>query len=224
MTEWKPKPTTSLSASSRWSRSWRPSPSSTGRRRSATAARRRCCACAFRARRPAWRAAARCCSTASRSATSGASIIDVDNPTVAIADTEIDRLTPITKSTQADIGLAGLTGQANIELKGADPKEPKLLDEAERGRPRRRNHRQSVGGHQSPADGAGHLHARRQGAVRARRLRQRRARAADRRPSRTRRNSPRRWPTIPTASTNSWPASPRCRTNWQAFPASSTAR
>jgi phospholipid/cholesterol/gamma-HCH transport system substrate-binding protein len=58
--------------------------------------------------------------------------IDVDNPTVAIADTEIDRLTPITKSTQADIGLAGLTGQANIELRGADPKEVKLLDEAEK--------------------------------------------------------------------------------------------
>src|SRR6478609_8392723 len=47
--------------------------------------------------------------------------IDVDNPTVAIADTEIDRLTPITKSTQA-----------NIELKGADPKEVKLLDQAEK--------------------------------------------------------------------------------------------
>ncbi|MEW9808050.1 MlaD family protein [Mesorhizobium marinum] len=57
--------------------------------------------------------------------------IDVLNPTVAIADTEIDRLTPITKSTQADVGIAGLTGQANIELKGADPKEPNLLDEAE---------------------------------------------------------------------------------------------
>jgi phospholipid/cholesterol/gamma-HCH transport system substrate-binding protein len=58
--------------------------------------------------------------------------IDVQNPTVAIADTEIDRLTPITKSTQADIGLAGLTGQASIDLKGADPREPNLLDEAER--------------------------------------------------------------------------------------------
>ncbi|WP_292015618.1 MCE family protein, partial [Mesorhizobium sp.] len=32
----------------------------------------------------------------------------------------------------ADIGLAGLTGQANIELKGADPKEVKLLDQAEK--------------------------------------------------------------------------------------------
>lgn len=58
--------------------------------------------------------------------------IDVTNPTVAIADADIDRLTPITKSTKADIGLAGLTGQANIELKGADPKEVNLLDEAEK--------------------------------------------------------------------------------------------
>ncbi|OHV88516.1 MlaD family protein [Mesorhizobium sp. ORS 3428] len=58
--------------------------------------------------------------------------IDVDNPTVAIADTEVDRMTPITKSTKADIGLAGLTGQANIELKGANPSEVKLLDQAEK--------------------------------------------------------------------------------------------
>ena len=57
--------------------------------------------------------------------------IDVNNPTAAIADTEIDRATPITKSTKADIGLAGLTGQANIELKGADPREVNLLDQAE---------------------------------------------------------------------------------------------
>lgn len=57
--------------------------------------------------------------------------IDVENPSVAIADAEVDRLTPITRSTQADIGLAGLTGQANIELKGASLQEPKLLDEAE---------------------------------------------------------------------------------------------
>ena len=56
---------------------------------------------------------------------------DVNDPSIAIADTEIDRLTPLTKSTKADIGIAGLTGQANIELKGANLKEPKLLDEAE---------------------------------------------------------------------------------------------
>jgi len=57
--------------------------------------------------------------------------IDVENPSVAIADTEIDRLTPITKSTQADIGLTGLTGQANIELKGGNPHEVNLFEEAE---------------------------------------------------------------------------------------------
>jgi len=57
--------------------------------------------------------------------------LDVSNPQVAIADAEIDKLTPITQSTQADIGLAGLTGQANIELKGANIKEPNLLDQAE---------------------------------------------------------------------------------------------
>lgn len=57
--------------------------------------------------------------------------IDVNNPTVAIADTEVDRLTPITASTRADIGLAGLTGQASIELKGGNPDEPNLLVTAE---------------------------------------------------------------------------------------------
>ncbi|PWK69859.1 MlaD family protein [Aminobacter sp. AP02] len=57
--------------------------------------------------------------------------LDLTNPQVAIADTEIDKLTPITRSTQADIGLAGLTGQANIELKGANVAEPNLLDQAE---------------------------------------------------------------------------------------------
>lgn len=57
--------------------------------------------------------------------------IDVNNPNAAIAETEVDRSTPITRSTQADIGLAGLTGQANVELKGADRNEPKLLDQAE---------------------------------------------------------------------------------------------
>lgn len=57
--------------------------------------------------------------------------IDVNNPTVAIADTLVDRSTPITASTGADIGLAGLTGQANIELKGGDPNEANLLVQAE---------------------------------------------------------------------------------------------
>ncbi len=58
--------------------------------------------------------------------------IDVANPTVAIADALVDRLTPITQSTQADVGLAGLTtGQANIELRGGNPSEPNLLELAE---------------------------------------------------------------------------------------------
>lgn len=58
--------------------------------------------------------------------------IDADNPNAAIADTLVDRQTPLTKSTQADIGLAGLTGQANIELKGGNTQESRLLDDAER--------------------------------------------------------------------------------------------
>jgi phospholipid/cholesterol/gamma-HCH transport system substrate-binding protein len=58
--------------------------------------------------------------------------IDVSNPSVAIADAQVDRMTPITRSTQADVGLAGLTtGQANIELRGGNPDEPNLLDLAE---------------------------------------------------------------------------------------------
>lgn len=57
--------------------------------------------------------------------------LDINKPTEALADAEIDRLTPITKSTRADIGIAGLTGQANVDLKGANPDEPNLLAEAE---------------------------------------------------------------------------------------------
>lgn len=57
--------------------------------------------------------------------------IDVSNPSVAIADAQVDRLTPVTRSTQADVGLTGLTGQANIEMRGGNPAEPNLLDLAE---------------------------------------------------------------------------------------------
>lgn len=57
--------------------------------------------------------------------------IDVSNPSVAIADAQVDRLTPVTRSTQADVGLAGLTGQANIEMRGGNPDQPNLLDLAE---------------------------------------------------------------------------------------------
>lgn len=56
--------------------------------------------------------------------------IDVQNPKAAIADATIDRNTPLTKSTKAVIGIAGLTGQANVELNGGSLQEPNLLDEA----------------------------------------------------------------------------------------------
>lgn len=57
--------------------------------------------------------------------------IDVSNPSVAIADAIVDRLTPVTQSTKAVVGLAGLTGQANIEMRGGNPSEPNLIDLAE---------------------------------------------------------------------------------------------
>jgi phospholipid/cholesterol/gamma-HCH transport system substrate-binding protein len=57
--------------------------------------------------------------------------IDVNDPGIAIADAEVDRLTPLTKSTKIDVGIAGLTGQANIQLEGANLEEPNLFAEAE---------------------------------------------------------------------------------------------
>lgn len=57
--------------------------------------------------------------------------LDLNNPSFAIADAEVDRLTPITRSTKADVGLAGLTGQANIEMRGGNPSEQNLFDLAE---------------------------------------------------------------------------------------------
>ena len=56
--------------------------------------------------------------------------IDIRDPAIAIAETRVDRLTPITRSTKADIGIAGLTGQANIELRGVRTDEPNLLQQA----------------------------------------------------------------------------------------------
>lgn len=57
--------------------------------------------------------------------------LDVSNPSVAVADADVNRSVPITRSTRAAVGLAGLTGQASIELKGGDPSEPNLFDVAE---------------------------------------------------------------------------------------------
>ncbi|WP_159587886.1 MlaD family protein [Chelativorans xinjiangense] len=61
--------------------------------------------------------------------------VDPENPRNAIAEAEVDRTqAPVKASTRADVGLAGLSGQASIELTGGDPGEPNLLDEAvERG-------------------------------------------------------------------------------------------
>jgi len=56
--------------------------------------------------------------------------IDVTNPSAAIADAQVDRATPVTRSTQAVVGLAGLTGTANIEMNGGSLNEPNLFSEA----------------------------------------------------------------------------------------------
>lgn len=57
--------------------------------------------------------------------------IDPANPSAAVADATVDRLTPVTKSTRAIIGLAGLTGTANVEMNGSDKDERNLFVEAE---------------------------------------------------------------------------------------------
>ncbi|WP_011580881.1 MULTISPECIES: MCE family protein [Chelativorans] len=58
--------------------------------------------------------------------------LDGNNPGIAIADARVDRTAPITPSTKADVGLASLTtGQANIDLTGGNPQEPKLITLAE---------------------------------------------------------------------------------------------
>lgn len=56
--------------------------------------------------------------------------IDVTDPDIAIAETRVDRRTPVTPTTQAEIGVQGLTGQAYIELIGGNPKERNILEKA----------------------------------------------------------------------------------------------
>jgi len=56
--------------------------------------------------------------------------IDVTNPSAAIADAQVDRATPVTRSTTAVVGLAGLTGTANIEMNGGSLNEPNLFTQA----------------------------------------------------------------------------------------------
>lgn len=57
--------------------------------------------------------------------------IDLNAPNEAVADTAVDRLTPITRSTEAALSIGGLSGASNIELSGGNPQEPNLLTEAE---------------------------------------------------------------------------------------------
>lgn len=56
--------------------------------------------------------------------------IDRTNPSAAVADALVDKLTPVTRSTRAIIGLAGLTGTANVEMNGSSLDEPNLFTEA----------------------------------------------------------------------------------------------
>ncbi len=56
--------------------------------------------------------------------------IDVTNPSAAIADAQVDRADAGDPSTTAVVGLAGLTGTANIEMNGGSLNEPNLFSEA----------------------------------------------------------------------------------------------
>ncbi len=58
--------------------------------------------------------------------------LDPGNPQLAIAQAVVDRRTPIKRSTKADVSITGLAGAANIDLRGGDPGEPNLIDEAEK--------------------------------------------------------------------------------------------
>ncbi|KQT57404.1 MULTISPECIES: MlaD family protein [unclassified Aureimonas] len=57
--------------------------------------------------------------------------IDPNDPRVVIATTRLEATTPITTSTRATIGFAGLTGQAFIELKGGDVTERNIITYAQ---------------------------------------------------------------------------------------------
>ena len=55
--------------------------------------------------------------------------LDPQNPQLAIAQAEVDPLTPIKASTRASLTIQGLTGQAYIELTGGSGAEPNLITE-----------------------------------------------------------------------------------------------
>ncbi len=48
--------------------------------------------------------------------------IDPTNSKNAVADAQVNRDTPVTTASEANVGIAGLTGQANIEISGAGNK------------------------------------------------------------------------------------------------------
>ena len=56
--------------------------------------------------------------------------IDPNQPGLAIAEAKVDRLTPLTQSTTANIVIAGLSFAANIDLSGGNTAEPNLLAQA----------------------------------------------------------------------------------------------
>lgn len=56
--------------------------------------------------------------------------IDGSRPDVALANAQVDIATPVTPSTKAGVGIAGLTGTANIELSGGNPNEENILRKA----------------------------------------------------------------------------------------------
>jgi phospholipid/cholesterol/gamma-HCH transport system substrate-binding protein len=63
--------------------------------------------------------------------------IDPTNSKFSVADAEVNRDTPVTTASEANVGIAGLTGQANIEISGVGKDETaaaaeNLFDKAER--------------------------------------------------------------------------------------------
>ncbi|WP_439272693.1 MlaD family protein [Pseudochrobactrum sp. HB0163] len=58
--------------------------------------------------------------------------LDPLNPNMVIVQTEVNRTTPITRSTKAELSSQGLTGISFVELKGGSLMEPNLMEVAEK--------------------------------------------------------------------------------------------
>ncbi|WOC14876.1 MlaD family protein [Pseudochrobactrum sp. MP213Fo] len=59
--------------------------------------------------------------------------LDPLNPNMVIVQTDVNRTTPITRSTKAELSSQGLTGISFVELKGGSLMEPNLMEEADKG-------------------------------------------------------------------------------------------